>query len=396
MKTVITVAALNRYLSSRFKEDKILREMMIKGEISNFTKHYKSGHLYFTLKDSEAAVKAVMFNYGAEALGFTPENGMSVIVAGSVGVFERDGVYQIYCTDIVPDGIGKLSAAYEQLKAKLSDEGLFDAARKKPLPAYPEKIGVITSEGAAALKDMIAVLKRRAPYVNITLYETAVQGINAAKNIAEKIKFADKNNEDLLILGRGGGSYEDLFPFSDEAVVRAVAEAATPIITAVGHETDTPLCDFASDLRAPTPSAAAELAVTDTVHILISLENIRQNLYGLCADKIDGMEDRLRQKSELIKASLPTVRIKRYEDEIDKHENFIRGKIAEKFTQTEYRLSLLMGKVDNLSPLKLLSRGYAITEKDGFVITSAEKISPGDDITIIYSDGKRKARVLND
>jgi exodeoxyribonuclease VII large subunit len=321
---------------------------------------------------------------------------MSVIVTGSVGVYEASGVYQIYCSDIVPDGIGKLSAAYEQLKTKLSDEGLFDSSKKKPLPAYPEKIGVITSEGAAALKDMIAVLKRRAPYVNITLYETAVQGINAAKNIAEKIKFADKKHEDLLILGRGGGSYEDLFPFSDEAVVRAVAEAKTPIITAVGHETDTPLCDFAADLRAPTPSAAAELAVIDTVHILVSLENIRENLYGICADKIDGMEDILRQKTELIKASLPTARISRYQDEIIKNENFIRRKITAKFAQAEQKIRLLAGTIENLSPLKLLSRGYALTEKAGNVITSASEIIVGDEITIVYSDGKRKARVIND
>ncbi|MDR0987431.1 MAG: exodeoxyribonuclease VII large subunit [Ruminococcus sp.] len=396
MKTVITVAELNRYLAARFKEDKILREVYVKGEISNFARHDKSRHLYFTLKDSDAAVKAQMPFYSADKLGFSPENGMSVIVTGYVEIYEKAGDYRLYCTDIVPDGIGKLSAAYEQLKNKLSHEGLFDAEKKKPLPPYPEKIGVITSEGAAALQDMIAVLRRRAPYISISLYKTAVQGATAAKNITEQIKIADESNEDLLILGRGGGSYEDLFPFSDETVVRAVAGTKTPIISAVGHETDNPLCDFAADLRAPTPSAAAELAVKDTVHILMNLENIRQNLYGICAGKISRYDDDLGKKESAIKALLPTARIARYSSEIEKREEFFRTKIAAKLSEKEYRLNLLMGKVDNLSPLKLLSRGYAITEKDGSVITSAKKLAAGDDIILIYSDGKRKARVLDD
>ncbi|MDR0974457.1 MAG: exodeoxyribonuclease VII large subunit [Ruminococcus sp.] len=393
MKTVLTVTSLNRYIASRIKEDRLLHNIMVKGEISNFNKHYKSGHIYFTLKDSEAAVKAVMFRENANDLQFLPEDGMSVIVSGSISVYEVSGVYQIYCSDIVPDGIGKLSAAYEQLKAKLSEEGLFDTARKKTLPSYPEKIGVITSEGAAALRDMITVLKRRAPYVIITLYETAVQGPGAAKNIASQIKKADKNQEDLLIIGRGGGSYEDLFPFSDEVVVRAVADTKTPIISAVGHETDTPLCDFAADLRAPTPSAAAELAVTDTVHILVRLENFRQNLYDKCTGKIDSLSDNLSDKITAIKVLTPSAKINRYSDEISKAEGYLREKIDASFRLAEHRYSLLVNTVDALSPLKLLSRGYAITEKNGSVITSSSSLSSGDDITIIYSDGQKKARI---
>ncbi|MDR0944190.1 MAG: exodeoxyribonuclease VII large subunit [Ruminococcus sp.] len=371
MNTVLTVAALNRYLASRMKEDNNLRDLMIKGEISNFTKHFKSGHLYFTLKDRESAIKAVMWNTASESLKFTPENGMSVIAVGAVNVYERDGVYQLYCNDIIPDGAGQIFIASEQLKEKLSNEGLFDDSRKKPLPAYPERIGVITAKGAAALADMITILKRRAPYVKITVYETAVQGQNAGINIAKQIKKADKAGEDLLIVGRGGGSFEDLLPFSDEAVIRAVAEAKTPLITAVGHETDTPLCDYASDLRAPTPSAAAELAVPDISTPEQILEDYRDTVYSIMSFKIDEARDRLYYT-----------------------EKKLRGELFERFQsmQTAYKMKLIT--VDNLSPTKLLKRGYAVVEKDGMVITESINLSTDDEVRINFADGFKTARII--
>jgi exodeoxyribonuclease VII large subunit len=371
MNTVLTVAALNRYLASRMKEDNNLRDLMIKGEISNFTKNFQSGHLYFTLKDRESAIKAAMWSSAADYLKFTPENGMSVIAVGAVGVYEKFGEYRLYCNDIIPDGAGQIFLAAEQLKEKLSSEGLFDRSRKKPLPAYPERIGVITAKGAAALADRITIIKRRAPYVRITVYETSVQGQSAGINIAKQIKAADKAGEDLLIVGRGGGSFEDLLPFSDEAVIRAIAEAKTPLITAVGHETDTPLCDYASDLRAPTPSAAAELAVRDISTPEQILDGYRDAVYSIMSFKLDEARDRLYYT-----------------------ENKLRGKLIERFNnlQTAYKMKLIT--VDNLSPTKLLQRGYAVVEKDGKVVTEYNKLSTDDEVKITFTDGEKFARIL--
>jgi exodeoxyribonuclease VII large subunit len=344
---------------------------MIKGEISNFTRHAKSGHFYFTLKDSEAAVKAVMWNSYADDLGFLPENGMNVIVTASVSVYERDGQYQLYCNDIVPDGLGKLFTAYEQLKTRLADEGLFDESRKKPLPSYPMSVGVITAKGAAALSDMITIIKRRAPYVKITLYETMVQGVNAAADIAKTITLADTNNEDILIVGRGGGSFEDLFAFSDEKVVRAVAEAKTPIISAVGHETDNPLCDLSADLRAPTPSAAAELAVPDTSAII----------------------EKLYSKLSKIRSLMPTVTIERsYSALYDRRRRIIES-VNRLITSYEHKLTYRAGAIEKLSPIKVLARGFALVERDSSVISRAEQLTAGDKVTIRFTDGVITARI---
>jgi exodeoxyribonuclease VII large subunit len=352
-------------------EDKNLKNLMIKGEISNFTKHYKSGHLYFTLKDKESAIKAVMWSSSADYLKFTPENGMSVIAVGAVTVYERDGIYQFYCNDIIPDGTGQIFTASEQLKDRLSKEGLFDNARKKPLPAYPERIGVITAKGAAALSDMISILKRRAPYVKITLYETAVQGQGAGANIAKQIGAADNAGEDLLIVGRGGGSFEDLLPFSDEAVIRAVAEAKTPLITAVGHETDTPLCDYASDLRAPTPSAAAELAVPDISKPEKILDEYLDAIYNIMSFKLDQAADKLYYT-----------------------ENRLRRKLIEHFNEMQIAYNIRLTAVEKLSPTKLLRRGYAVVEMDGMVITDAAKLGTDDEVKITFSDGTKTARIM--
>jgi exodeoxyribonuclease VII large subunit len=394
METIITVAALNRYIASRFREDRILREIMIKGEISNFTRHYKSGHFYFTLKDSEAAVKAVMWASSAADLSFVPENGMSVIVTGSIQVFERDGVYQINCTDIVPDGIGRLFARYDQLKNKLSSEGLFDEQRKKALPRFPCRIGIVTAKGAAALQDMLTILSRRAPYMTVTLYETAVQGENAAASIAEQIKFADSKKEDLLIVGRGGGSFEDLFPFSDEAVVRAVANTKTPIITAVGHETDTPLCDFAADLRAPTPSAAAELAVCDLSEILSISDSYKNSAYSLLSDTVERCETKLSARYTKLAALLPAAKLQKMSDTLKAKRSKLNDIIEKSYEKYLHAYELRLSAIEKLSPLALLSRGYAIAQKNDRVITSAAALVSNDLISITFSDGKKEARIV--
>jgi exodeoxyribonuclease VII large subunit len=394
METVITVAALNHYLASRFSEDKILRKIMIKGEISNFTRHYKSGHFYFTLKDREAAVKAVMWASYADDLGFVPENGMNVIITASVQVFERDGVYQLYCTDIIPDGIGKLFAAYDRLKNTLTVEGLFDADRKKDLPRFPTRIGVITAKGAAALQDMLTILKRRAPYLTVTLYETAVQGENAAVSIAERIRFADSQNEDLLIVGRGGGAFEDLFPFSGEAVVRAVADAKTPIISAVGHETDTPLCDYAADLRAPTPSAAAELAVRDISVIKSMLEDSKARAEDIILNRINRHEAEITIRTHKLALLLPAVKLNTALQTLLGKRRRVTDIMERQFQKRVHDFELKMAAIERLSPMAVLSHGYTITERGGAAVTSANALKSGDEITITFADGKKEARII--
>ncbi|MBR6789350.1 MAG: exodeoxyribonuclease VII large subunit, partial [Oscillospiraceae bacterium] len=263
MNDILTVSQINQYLKQTLDEDVQLKSIFIRGEISNFTHHLKSGHFYFTLKDAKSAIKAVMFKWNASQLRFKPSNGMSVIIFGSVQFYERDGVCQIYCTDMQPDGIGALYTAYEQLKAKLEGEGLFDPSHKKQLPAFPKRIGVITAKTGAALQDVINILSRRYPLGELVLIPALVQGEQAPASICTALKQAENAELDLLIVGRGGGSIEDLWAFNDERVARTVYACPIPVISAVGHETDYTICDFVADLRAPTPSAAAELAVPD-------------------------------------------------------------------------------------------------------------------------------------
>ena len=278
-KRVITVSELNEYLKLLFEYDEILRNIYIKGEISNFTNHYKTGHYYFSLKDAGGTVRAVMFRSSASKLKFLPENGMRVIVGGRVSVFPRDGQYQIYVESMEPDGVGSLYIAFEQLKAKLEKEGLFAEYRKKPLPKMPKRIGIITSPTGAAIRDMIHILGRRFPSAEVVLYPALVQGAEAPASLARGlVYFNQKADVDMIIIGRGGGSIEDLWAFNDEMLVRCVAASEIPVISAVGHETDFTLCDFAADLRAPTPSAAAELAVPDMNEVAHRLRLLEERL----------------------------------------------------------------------------------------------------------------------
>lgn len=293
-KRIITVSELNEYIKMVLENDELLMRVFVKGEISNFTNHYKTGHFYFSLKDEGGAVRAVMFRGSASKLKFVPENGMRVVVGGRVGVFPRDGQYQVYAETMEPDGVGALYVAYEQLKAKLEKEGLFDAAKKKPLPKIPTRIGIITSPTGAAIRDIINILGRRSPASKAVLYPALVQGEGAAPDLVRGIGyFNDAGNVDVIIIGRGGGSLEDLWAFNDETLARRVAASKIPVISAVGHETDFTLCDFAADRRAPTPSAAAELAVPETGELSRKLSNVTARLGLLMEGKTGLYRERL-------------------------------------------------------------------------------------------------------
>ena len=372
---VITVSQLNRYVKSLLEGDANLAAVYIGGEISNFTNHYKSGHLYMSLKDEGAVVKAVMFRAYASKLAFTPENGMKVIVRARVSLYEKDGAFQIYIEEMQPDGVGALQIAFEQLKKKLAAEGLFEASRKKPLPRYPARVGVITSPTGAAVRDIFNVLGRRFPLARVVFTPVLVQGEGApAQLVAALRRFNETNAADVLIIGRGGGSIEELWAFNDETVARAVAASRIPVISAVGHETDFTICDFVADLRAPTPSAAAELAVPDQHQLAARLTQ----LYG-------ALRQSALHRVEVEKTRLASIRGKRclatplfyVEEQGMRLDYFVRRFAAAARVQTsraEGRLSAAAGKLDALSPLKVLSRGYSIVYKDGEAVRRPDRV----------------------
>lgn len=394
MSSILTVSQLNRYISFKLKDDIKLRGILVKGEISGFTNHYKTGHFYFTLKDGESMIKAVMFNNFASRLKFMPENGMSVIVSGNVQVFERDGVYQIYATDMQPDGLGALYMAYEQLKDKLSKEGLFDADHKKQLPPFPRKIGIVTSPGAAALQDMINIISRRYPIVEITVFQALVQGENAPDSICRAISMADLCGLDLIIVGRGGGSAEDLFCFNSEKIARAVYMCETPVISAVGHETDTTIIDFVSDLRAPTPSAAAELAVPDISVLRSAVTGLEKKLYSVFSGYLDKRQAEIGRYADKISSLSPSAVLDKNEavlSEKTKHlENAANGYINSR----ENKLANLVVRLDLLSPLKIMSKGYSLVyNSSDMIVRNADDLCKGDHVRIRLEHGGADAEI---
>lgn len=394
MSSILTVSQLNRYISFKLKDDIKLRGILVKGEISGFTNHYKTGHFYFTLKDGESMIKAVMFNNFASRLKFMPENGMSVIVSGNVQVFERDGVYQIYATDMQPDGLGALYMAYEQLKDKLSKEGLFDADHKKQLPPFPRKIGIVTSPGAAALQDMINIISRRYPIAEITVFQALVQGENAPDSICRAISMADLCGLDLIIVGRGGGSAEDLFCFNSEKIARAVYMCETPVISAVGHETDTTIIDFVSDLRAPTPSAAAELAVPDISVLRSAVTGLEKKLYSAFSGYLDKRQAEIGRYADKIASLSPSAVLDKNEavlSEKTKHlENAANGYINSR----ENKLANLVVRLDLLSPLKIMSKGYSLVyNSSDMIVRNADDLCKGDHVRIRLEHGGADAEI---
>lgn len=391
MSSILTVSQLNRYISFRMKEDKNLRSILIKGEISNFTNHTKTGHLYFTLKDNECSVKAIMFNSMASRLRFTPSSGMNVIISANVQVFERDGIYQLYVNDMQPDGIGALYLAFEQLRKKLSEEGLFDEAIKKPLPPFPQKIGIVTSPDAAALQDMLNIISRRYPIAEVVIFPCLVQGENAPSSICTALKKADKCNLDIIIVGRGGGSLEDLMAFNSESVARTIFLCNTPIISAVGHETDTTISDYAADLRAPTPSAAAELAVPEISALNSYINSIEITLNKLIIGKITELRQDIDIKEQHLKLMLPAKKIETSRKTIDNAEQRINNALKNKILLSKAVLAEKSAALDNLSPLKIMNRGYSLVYKDKKIIKSSSALKSGDKIDITLADGQVSA-----
>ncbi len=390
---VLTVSQLNRYIKGIVEQDRVLSRVTIRGELSNFKAHY-SGHFYFALKDDTSVIKCVMFKAYASALKFMPENGMKVVLSGRVGVFERDGQYQIYADSMQVDGIGDLHVAYEQLKAKLEEEGLFDPSTKKPIPRFPQKIGVITSPTGAAVRDIINVIKRRYRMADIYIYPVLVQGPDAPGEIVDAINYFDRTGwADVLITGRGGGSIEDLWAFNDEAVARAVYSCRIPIISAVGHETDFTITDFVADLRAPTPSAAAELAVPDSAELAEKIGSYYLRLLGAYKSAIDKKRDFITAISNRPVFKNPYEIIDRRRLIIDSMGRDIMKSHNLILAQKREGLSALAAKLDALSPLKVMSRGYSIVKKDGNAVSSANELSIGDRLSLTFKDGEAQCKI---
>ena len=390
----VTVTQLNKYLKDRFDEDENLNAILVKGEISNFKNHY-TGHLYFTLKDENSLIKCIMFKSYAEKLNFKPKDGMKVMVFGTVSVFERDGVYQIYAKSMMEDGMGDLHEQFEQLKAKLEKEGLFEQSHKKTIPLYPKVVGVLTSQTGAVIRDIINVSTRRNPNVYIKLLPVPVQGPGAAEQIADKIRIMnEKKLADVLIIGRGGGSLEDLWPFNEEIVARAIYDSEIPIISAVGHETDFTIADFVADLRAPTPSAAAELAVPDIFEVKQKIINYQDRSKLALKKKIEIMKLRF---EKVMKSRIFTDPMRKVMDNsiiLDDYMKRLENAMKEIKTEKKNKYIELVTKLDSISPLKTLIRGYSLTEKDGQIIKRVSQIDKGDIITIKFSDGEKNAEVL--
>lgn len=394
-RRIITVSELNEYLKMLFEYDEILRNVYVKGEISNFTNHYKTGHFYFSLKDAGGAVKAVMFRSSAAKLKFMPENGMRVILGGRVSVFPRDGQYQIYAETMEPDGIGSLYIAYEQLKAKLEKEGLFAEFRKKPLPKMPKRIGIVTSPTGAAIRDMIHILGRRFPAAEIVLYPTLVQGEAAPASIIRGIQyFNSKKDVDVLIVGRGGGSIEDLWAFNNENLVRTIAASEIPVISAVGHETDFTLCDFVADMRAPTPSAAAEIAVPDTVELLHRVSRTEERLSLAVLRNIEANRAHLKRLASARSMTSPMNVIDDKRMALAMEEQRLAGRMEALIAKKRAGFIRDTAKLDALNPLAVIARGYsAIFDENGALIKSVSQTKEGDALSFMVTDGKIRAEV---
>lgn len=392
---VLSVSQLNRYIKMNFDADENLANIFISGEISNFTNHYRTGHLYFTLKDDSAAVRAVMFNSSAKRLRFMPEDGMKVIARGRVSVYEASGQYRLYVDDMQPDGVGALNLAYEQLKEKLQKEGLFSEHHKKPLPPYPEKVGVITSPTGAAVRDIINVLGRRFPYAEIVFCPVLVQGDGAHLQLTDAVNmFNSERAADVIIIGRGGGSIEDLWEFNDEGLARAVYNSEIPVISAVGHETDFTICDFVADMRAPTPSAAAELAVPDANELQYALSALKNRMFLNVSSGIADRRSRLEYLTSKGALKSPDEMLSNRSQRLDtafskmlsSYENRIGGKKVE-FISAATALS-------KLDPMSVLMRGFAfVSDKNGKNVYSSQALAKGDKINVRFHDGSAACEV---
>lgn len=412
----ITITELSRYLKGKFESDENLRKVYIKGEISNFKAHTR-GHFYFTLKDETSRISAVMFASNTKVLKFTPVDGMKVLVTGRVTVYEATGGYQIYVEDMLEDGIGNLYVAFEQLKEKLSKEGLFNKEHKRPIRRIPRKIGIVTASTGAAIRDILTTIKRRYPVCETILFPSLVQGSDAASDIVKKIEIANTYDIDTLIVGRGGGSIEDLWPFNEEIVARAIYNSKVPVISAVGHEVDFTIADFVADLRAPTPTAAAELAVPDINTIITYLDTAKTRSYNTLLNIIENNRLKLHKLEDSFVLKRPTAIYEVKEQNLDnlidklnriikvfidnskvelfKYQNsyvFNNPEIIYKFKKQN--LENIIGKLEVLNPMNTLKRGYAIIKKEDNVISSINNLNKDDEIKINVSDGIIDAKVI--
>lgn len=395
MNDVLTVSQLNCYVKSLLDGDFRLKDILLRGEVSNFTNHFRSGHFYFTLKEGNSAVKAVMFQNYAKDLRFEPENGMAVIVRCSVSLYERDGSYQIYVYDMQPDGQGVLQVAFEQLYRKLEQKGLFDLGKKKPIPRFAERIGVVTSDTGAALWDVVNVLSRRSPHATLVLAPALVQGEGAENSLCNALDALEqRGNCDVILITRGGGSMEDLWCFNSEKLVRKISECTTPIISAVGHETDFTLCDYAADLRAPTPSAAAEIASENREELLNQISNLQNKIKILAENKLRTKQQSLSQLLQRGCFADPARTVKNYEKELEYLSNTIHNSVKNGIIRGQEQLTLQAARLEALNPLARLAKGYSITMKDGHSLTSVEDIEEGDKLTVRLYDGTATVQVL--
>ena len=412
----LSISALTRYLKYKFDSDDNLRQIFLKGEISNLKIH-STGHLYFSLKDENSKINAIMFSTNARRLTFKPVEGTNVLVVGRVSIYEQTGNYQIYVDDMQEDGVGNLYVQYEKLKAELAKEGLFDQSKKKKIPKMPSRIGIITAPTGAAIRDILSTIKRRFPLTETYLFPALVQGENAAPDIVKKLKQADNFGVDLIILGRGGGSIEDLWAFNEEIVARAIYEAKTPIISAVGHEVDFTIADFVADLRAPTPTAAAELAVPDTSTILNYLETAKGRSYQAINNTINNYQTRISNVANSYILKKPTAMYEILEqkldnliDKLNKEINIVidNNKVRLFKSSNSYILTnpsmlykfkeqALLGlteKLEVLNPISTLNRGYGIVKKDNVVVSSITNVKDNDDIVINLKDGNIYSKVV--
>ena len=389
----ITISELNGYIKNKIADDEYLNHVLVKGEISNFKNHY-TGHMYFTLKDENSLIKCVMFKSYATRLNFVPKDGMKVIVLGSVSVYERDGIYQIYVNAMEEDGLGDLYRKYQELKNRLEEQGFFDQEHKMPIPIMPKVIGVLTSQTGSVIRDIINVSTRRNPNVYIRLLPVPVQGEGAAEKIAEGIEYMNRKHlADVIIIARGGGSLEDLWPFNEEIVAKSIYYSEIPIISAVGHETDFTISDFVADLRAPTPSAAAELAVADVYEIKKKINNYQDRLRMTLIKKVQLMKLRY---EKCMSSSVFKDPFRKINDRYLKLDNYIKQMQHDMKIKQEKemrRFAEIVAKLDAYSPLKTLIRGYSITAKNGKIIKSKEDLAKGDIVNIRFSDGEKEAQI---
>lgn len=394
MSSILTVSQLNRYLSEKIKSDRLLQGKLVQGEISNFLIHPRSGHMYFTLKEQDASIKCIMFKEQVSRLGFIPENGMYVIVMANVGFYERDGACQLYALDIRPFGAGAQSLALAELKERLRAEGVFDNERKRVLPLFPEKIGVVTAKSGAALQDILNILSRRWPVAEVVLFPSFVQGEQASYSVCAGLKAAESNGCDLVIVGRGGGSSEDLSAFNSEAVVRAVASCGIPVVSAVGHETDVTLCDLAADLRAPTPSAAAEMSVPDKNDVGMRIKALESGIEKAALNCLERKSSSFVWRQKQLHAVSPMNRTASLLEKTNARTVLLNEYIKSVLNKKNSALSEKCAALCALNPMEILKRGYAVAYKDGAVLRSAASVKRGDLISIRMQDGEITASAL--